>query len=85
MRTQPAAGTLSHSKASPSLPAPSPFPVRLGRPQHREVTHHTASQGLESGHTLTHRPTELATSTETCEVLLLQQSPSAEFFPQQVY
>lgn len=71
---------------SQPLPAgSSPFPVRLGRPQHREVTHHTASQRLESGHRLARSLAKLATSTETCEVLLLQQSPNAEALPQKVY
>lgn len=46
-----AAWTLSHSKNSPSLPARSLFPVKLGEPRHTEVTHCTASlPGLESGH-----------------------------------
>lgn len=34
---------LAIPKNSPSLQARSPFPVKLGRPQHTEVTHYTAS------------------------------------------
>lgn len=43
---------ISHSKNSPSLPACSLFPVKLGKSQHMEVTHHDL-RGLESGQTLT--------------------------------
>ena len=69
-----AAWTFSQSKNSPSLPARSLFPVKLGKPQHTEVTHRPASQGAGI-RSHTHRPVRLAAGTETCEVPLRHQSP----------
>lgn len=76
------AWAFSHSQASPSLPAPSLFPVKLGRPQHSAVTHPTAAQGRESGHTLARGLTKPATRADTREALLLLLPPNMQFFPQ---